>query len=153
MAIVTGDRYLDLLASFIDKRAEELLEGIVILKLNPVGLLYLQSRLAALRELEELRLTAPVDYRRAYVADVGDYRKLEKLRRFLLLLESVKVVSLTEKTRDPTPVCLLSFGRLRVVELRGCDLSTAFPRGLLELRPHLEKLICSNSAVSPDCFT
>lgn len=146
MAIVTGDRYLELLASFIDCHAEELLVGSLVLKLNPVGLLYLQSRLASLEELEELRINAPVDYLRAYVTDLGDYRKLEKLRRFLLLLESVQVVSLTKGVRDPTPINLLPFGRLRVLELRGCDLSTSFARGFIELRPHLEKIICVNSA-------
>ncbi|PKA56093.1 Dynein light chain 1, axonemal [Apostasia shenzhenica] len=146
MAIVTGDRYLDCLERFVEQNAETLLEGTTTLKLNPVGLHYVQSRLEALHELEGLLAGAPVDYLRAYVSDLGDHRALEQLRRILGLLTSLKVVSvLPPPTRDPTPLCLQAFGRLKVLELRGCDLSTSCPRGLLELRHTLEKLICHNS--------
>ncbi|PHT79469.1 hypothetical protein T459_17521 [Capsicum annuum] len=91
---------------------------------------------------------APVDYLRAYVSDLGDHRALEKLRRILRLLTSLKVVSvLPAPARDPTPLSLLPFGRIKVLELRGCDLSTSAAGGLLELRHNLEKLICHNSTV------
>ncbi|PHT46007.1 hypothetical protein CQW23_15165 [Capsicum baccatum] len=77
---------------------------------------------------------------------VGDHRALEKLRRILRLLTSLKVVSvLPAPARDPTPLSLLPFGRIKVLELRGCDLSTSAAGGLLELRHTLEKLICHNS--------
>ncbi|RZC58059.1 hypothetical protein C5167_005362 [Papaver somniferum] len=146
MAIVTGDRYLDFLVKYVDKQAGLLLEGSIILKLNPVGLHYVQSRIEALEELEGLLSGAPVDYLRAYVSDLGDHRALEQLRRILRLLTSLKVVSvLPPQFRDPTPLSLLPFGRLRVLELRGCDLSTSAARGLLELRHTLEKIICHNS--------
>ncbi|PHU29788.1 Sumo-conjugating enzyme ubc9 [Capsicum chinense] len=89
---------------------------------------------------------APVDYLRAYVFDLGDHHALEKLRRILRLLTSLKVVSvLLAPARDPTPLSLLPFGRIKVLELRGCDLSISAARGLLELRHTLEKLICHNS--------
>ncbi|KAJ7538715.1 hypothetical protein O6H91_11G060300 [Diphasiastrum complanatum] len=147
MAIVTGDRYLDLLARFVEENIGLLLDGGRVLKLNPVGLHYVQSRLEALQELEQLRSSAPVDYLRAYVADLGDHRALELLRRVLRLLGAVKVVSVLQApARDPTPINLLPCGRLRSLELRGCDLSTTAARGLLELRPVLEKLLCYNSA-------
>jgi hypothetical protein len=71
--------------------AEGLLDGSIVLKLKPLGLLYLDSRFTALSELEALRADAPVDYFRAVVAELGDYRKLEKLRAFLKMLERVKV--------------------------------------------------------------
>ncbi|KAH6556601.1 hypothetical protein KP509_1Z168600 [Ceratopteris richardii] len=147
MAIVTGDRYLDLLARFVDEQAGGLLDGSLVLKLNPVGLHYVQTRLDALHELERLRTGAPVDYLRAYISDLGDHRALEQLSRVLSLLTSVKVVSvLPYPARDPSPVTLSPFGRLKSLELRGCDLSTSSARGLLQLRPILERLICHNSA-------
>ncbi|KAK3026257.1 hypothetical protein RJ639_041633, partial [Escallonia herrerae] len=146
MAIVTGDRYLESLVKFVEKQAGPLIEGTLALKLNPVGLHYVQSRLEALAELETLLAGAPVDYLRAYVSDLGDHRALEQLRRILRLLTSLKVVSvLPLPARDPTPLSLLPFGRLKVLELRGCDLSTSAARGLLELRHTLEKIICHNS--------
>ncbi|GAV73423.1 LOW QUALITY PROTEIN: LRR_4 domain-containing protein, partial [Cephalotus follicularis] len=146
MAIVTGDRYLEKLVKFVEQQAGPLIEGVTVLKLNPAGLHYVQSRLEALHELESLLAGAPVDYLRAYVSDLGDHRALEQLRRILRLLTSLKVVSvLSPPTRDPTPLSLLPFGRLRVLELRGCDLSTSAARGLLELRHTLEKIICHNS--------
>ncbi|MCO5586491.1 hypothetical protein L7F22_040431 [Adiantum nelumboides] len=147
MAIVTGDRYLDLLARFVEEQAGGLLDGSLVLKLNPVGLHYVQTRLDALHELERLRAGAPVDYLRAYISDLGDHRALEQLSRVLSLLTSVKVVSLlSSPARDPSPVTLSPFGRLKSLELRGCDLSTSAARGLLQLRPILERLICHNSA-------
>lgn len=151
MAIVTGDRYLESLVKFVENQAERLIEGTLVLKLNPVGLRYVQSRLEALGELESLLAGAPVDYLRAYVSDLGDHRALEQLRRILRLLPSLKVVSLLPPPRkDPTPLFLLPFGSLKVLELRGCDLSTSAAKGLLELRFTLEKLICHNSTVSAD---
>lgn len=148
-SIVTGDRYLEYLVRFVDRNAGLLLDGTLTLKLNPVGLHYVQSRLEALQELEGLLAGAPVDYLRAYVSDLGDHRSLEHLRRILGLLTSLKVISvLPPPARDPTPVSLLPFGRLKVLELRGCDLSTTAAKGLLELRHSLEKLICHNSTVS-----
>lgn len=151
MVIVTGDRYLDSLVRFVERNAGPLLEGALTLKLNPVGLHYVQSRLEALEELERLLAAAPVDYLRAYVSDLGDHRALEQLRRILRLLTSLKVISvLPPPARDPTPLSLLPFGRLKVLELRGCDLSSSTARGLLELRHTLEKLICHNSTV---CFS
>lgn len=118
----------------------------MVLKLNPVGLHYVQSRLDSLSELESLLSGAPVDYLRAYVSDLGDHRALEHLRRILRLLTCLKVVSvLPWPARDPTRVGLEGFGRLKVLELRGCDLSTSAARGLLELRHTLEKLVCHNS--------
>lgn len=151
---MTGDRYLELLSRFVQRHTGSLLDNsignVVVLKLNPVGLLYLQTRLEALEELEQLRAGAPVDYLRAYVADLGDHRALEQLRRVLQLLPSVKLVSLLPKEqRDPTPITLLPFAHLRCLELRGCDLSTSAARGLLELRSTLEKLVCYNSSVGP----
>ncbi|KAJ4974913.1 hypothetical protein NE237_008087 [Protea cynaroides] len=146
MAVVTGDRYVEYLVKFVEKHADPLLEGTLVLKLNPVGLHYVQSRLEALEELEGLQAGAPVDYLRAYISDLGDHRALEQLRRILRLLTSLKVVSvLPPPARDPTPLSLLPFGRLKVLELRGCDLSTSAARGLLELRHTLEKIICHNS--------
>lgn len=149
MAIVTGDRYLESLVKFVENNTEPLIEGTLVLKLNPVGLRYVQSRLEALAELESLLAGAPVDYLRAYVSDLGDHRALEQLRRILRLLPSLKVVSmLPPPGRDPTPLYLLPFGRLKILELRGCNLSASAARGLLELRHTLEKLICHNSTVS-----
>ncbi|KAJ8752761.1 hypothetical protein K2173_007071 [Erythroxylum novogranatense] len=146
MAIVTGDRYLEKLVKFVEREAGGLIDGSLILKLNPAGLHYVQLRLEALHELESLLAGAPVDYLRAYVSDLGDHRALEQLRRILRLLTSLKVVSvLPSPLRDPTPLSLLPFGRLRVLELRGCDLSTSAAKGLLELRHTLEKIICHNS--------
>ncbi|KAE9607466.1 putative leucine-rich repeat domain, L domain-containing protein [Lupinus albus] len=146
MAIVTGDRYLDKLVKFVDEQAGLLIDGVLVLKLNPAGLHYMQSRLEALYELESLLTGAPVDYLRAYVSDLGDHRALEQLRRILRLLTSLKVVSvLPPQIRDPTPLSFLPFGRLKVLELRGCDLSTSAARGLLELRHTLEKIVCHNS--------
>ncbi|KAJ1394246.1 Leucine-rich repeat [Sesbania bispinosa] len=146
MAIVTGDRYLEKLVQFVEKQAGPLIEGALVLKLNPAGLHYVQSRLEALHELESLLAGAPVDYLRAYVSDLGDHRALEQLRRILRLLTSLKVVSvLPPPIRDPTPLSFLPFGRLKVLELRGCDLSTSAAKGLLELRHTLEKIICHNS--------
>ncbi|XP_077241107.1 uncharacterized protein LOC143881739 [Tasmannia lanceolata] len=146
MAIVTGDRYLDFLVKFVEKKTGFLLDGTLILKLNPVGLHYVQSRLEQLQELEGLLAGAPIDYLRAYISDLGDHRALEQLRRILRLLTSLKVVSvLPAPARDPTPLSLLLFGRLRILELRGCDLSTSAARGILELRHTLEKIICHNS--------
>ncbi|XVE58880.1 hypothetical protein DITRI_Ditri04bG0204600 [Diplodiscus trichospermus] len=146
MAIVTGDRYLEKLVKFVDEQAGALIEGTKVLKLNPAGLHYVQSRLEALLELERLLAGAPVDYLRAYISDLGDHRALEQLRRILRLLTALKVVStLPPPLRDPTPLSLLPFGRLKVLELRGCDLSTSAAKGLLELRHTLEKIICHNS--------
>ncbi|CAN4088729.1 unnamed protein product [Withania somnifera] len=146
MVLVTGDRYLDSLVKFVENNVESLIEGALVLKLNPIGLHYVHSRLESLSELESLLSGAPVDYLRAYVSDLGDHRALERLRRILRLLTSLKVVSvLPPPARDPTPLSLLPFGRLKVLELRGCDLSTSAARGLLELRHTLEKLICHNS--------
>ncbi|XP_023734782.1 uncharacterized protein LOC111882642 isoform X2 [Lactuca sativa] len=146
-AIVTGDRYLESLVKFVEKQAGPLIEGTLVLKLNPVGLHYVQSRLESLAELERLLAGAPVDYLRAYVSDLGDHRALEQLRRILRILTSLKVISVLPppSCRDPTPLCLLPFSRLKVLELRGCDLSTSAARGLLELRHTLEKIICHNS--------
>lgn len=146
-AIVTGDRYLESLVKFVEKQAGPLIEGTLVLKVNPVGLHYVQSRLESLAELERLLAGTPVDYLRAYVSDLGDHRALEQLRRILRILTSLKVISVLppHSCRDPTPLCLLPFGRLKVLELRGCDLSTSAARGLLELRHTLEKIICHNS--------
>ncbi|CAM0872044.1 unnamed protein product [Alopecurus aequalis] len=141
---VTGDRYLDLLVRFVATHAGELLDGSVTLRLHPVGLHYVASRLEALRELEAVGAGAPVDYLRAYVADLGDHRALEQLRRILRLLTSLKVLA-AGPGRDPAPLSLLPFARLRVLELRGCDLSTSAARGLLDLRHTLERLVCHNS--------
>lgn len=153
MPLVTGDRYLESLVKFVDKLAGNLIDGTVTLKLNPVGLHYVQSRLAALSELESLLDGAPVDYLRAYISDLGDHRALEQLRRILRLLTSLKVVSvLPANIRDPTRLSLLPFERLKVLELRGCDLSTSAARGLLELRHSLEKFVCHNSTVSAFLF-
>ncbi|CAN1266772.1 Serine/threonine-protein kinase 11-interacting protein, partial [Linum perenne] len=149
MAIVTGDRYLEKLVTFVEQHAGPLIESSLVLKLNPAGLHYVHSRLESLQELENLVSGAPVDYLRAYVSDLGDYRALEQLRRILRLLTSLKVVSvLPPPSRDPTPLSLLPFERLKVLELRGCDLSTSAARGLLELRHTLEKIVCHNSTVS-----
>ncbi|XP_068661194.1 uncharacterized protein [Aristolochia californica] len=146
MAIVTGDRYLDHLVKFVEKHTGSLIEGTIVLKLNPVGLHYVQTRLEQLQEVEGLLAGAPVDYLRAYISDLGDHRALEQLRRILRLLTSLKVVSIfAQPARDPTPLSFLPFGRLKVLELRGCDLSTSAARGLLELRHTLEKFICYNS--------
>lgn len=146
MSAVTGDRYLESLVRFVDKQAGPLIEGTLVLKVNPVGLHYVQSRLEALNELNCLLDGAPVDYLRAYVSDLGDHRALQQLQRILRLLTSLKVESvLPPPARDPTPLSLLPFGRLKVLELRGCDLSTSAARGLLELRHTLEKIICHNS--------
>ncbi|XP_010549059.1 PREDICTED: uncharacterized protein LOC104820345 isoform X2 [Tarenaya hassleriana] len=146
MAIVTGDRYLDKLVQFLEEQAESLIEETKVLKLNPAGLHYVHLRLEALHELERMLSGAPVDYLRAYVSDLGDFRALEQLRRILRLLTSLKVVStLPPPMRDPTPLSLLPFGRLKILELRGCDLSTSAAKGLLELRHTLEKIICHNS--------
>ncbi|KAK6925362.1 Leucine-rich repeat [Dillenia turbinata] len=146
MAIVTGDRYLECLVKFVEKQAGPLIEGTLVLKLNPVGLHYVQLRLEALNELERLLAGAPVDYLRAYISDLGDHRAIEQLRRILRLLTSLKVVSvLPPPARDPTPLSLWPFERLKVLELRGCDLSTSAARGLLQLRHTLEKIICHNS--------
>lgn len=152
MSILSGDRYLDHLVRFVDSHAAQLLDRTLTLKLNPVGLHYVYSRLESLREIETLLSVAPVDYLRSYVADLGDHRALERLRRILGLLTSLKVVSgLGNNKRDPSLLCLVPFSRLRVLELRGCDLSKAEPKGLLELRHTLERLVCHNSTVSGFC--
>ncbi|KAK1371079.1 hypothetical protein POM88_037171 [Heracleum sosnowskyi] len=78
MPLVTGDRYLESLVKFVDKLAGNLIDGTVTLKLNPIGLNYVQSRLEALSELESLLDGAPVDYLRAYIFDLGDHRALEQ---------------------------------------------------------------------------
>ncbi|KAJ4820031.1 Outer arm dynein light chain 1 protein [Rhynchospora pubera] len=146
MSIPNGDRYLDNLVRFVDRHAAQLLDGTLTLKLNPLGLRYVHSRLESLKEIETLLSIAPVDYLRSYVADLGDHRALEQLRRILGLLTSLKIVSaLGNNRRDPAPLSLLPFSRLRVLELRGCDLSSAEPKGLLELRHTLERLVCHNS--------
>ncbi|KAG7577669.1 Leucine-rich repeat [Arabidopsis thaliana x Arabidopsis arenosa] len=146
MAIVTGDRYLETLQKFLEEKADLLIDGTDVLKLNPAGLHYVHLRLESLRELELMLSGAPVDYLRAYVSDIGDFRALEQLRRILRLIPSLKVVSsLPSPARDPTPLSLLPFSKLKVLELRGCDLSTSSAKGLLELRHTLEKLICHNS--------
>ncbi|KAM1026596.1 hypothetical protein ACFX2I_039439 [Malus domestica] len=146
MAVVTGDRYLEKLVHFVEQQAGSLIDGSLVLKLNPAGFHYVNSRLEALHELESLLAGAPVDYLRAYVSDLGDHRALEQLRRILRLLTSLKVVSvLPPAARDPTPLSFWPFGRLKVLELRGCDLSTSAAKGLLELRHTLEKIICHNS--------
>ena len=120
MAIVTGDRYLEKLVKFVDEEAGALIEGTKVLKLNPAGLHYVQSRLEALQELERLLAGAPVDYLRAYVSDLGDHRALEQVRRILRLLTALKVVSaLPPPMSDPTPLSLLPFGRLKFLKLRG----------------------------------
>ncbi|KAF5767543.1 putative leucine-rich repeat domain superfamily [Helianthus annuus] len=146
-AILTGDRYLESLLKFVENNTGPLIEGTLVLKLNPVGLHYVESRLESLAELERQLAGAPVDYFRAYVSDLGDHRALEQLRRILRILTSLKVVSVVplQSCRDPTPLCLLPFGRLKVLELRGCDLSASGVRGILELRFTLEKIICHNS--------
>ncbi|KAI3687457.1 hypothetical protein L1987_81153 [Smallanthus sonchifolius] len=120
--ILTGDRYLESIVNFFDKQTGPLIEGTLVLKLNPVGLHYVQSRLESLAEIE-----CPVDYIRACVSDLCDHRALEQLRRILRILTSLKVVSVLPplSRRDPTPLCLLPFGRLKVLELRGCDLSAS----------------------------
>ncbi|XP_029129011.1 serine/threonine-protein kinase 11-interacting protein-like [Cajanus cajan] len=141
-----GDRYLEKLVHFVEDQAGPLIEGALVLKLNPAGLHYVQTRLEALHELESLLSGAPVDYLRAYVSDLGDHRALEQLRRILRLLTSLKVVSvLPHPIRDPTPLSFLPLGCLKVLELRGCDLSTSAAKGLLELRHTLEKIVCHNS--------
>ncbi|GAA0186858.1 scaffold/adaptor protein [Lithospermum erythrorhizon] len=146
MSIVTGDRYLDSLVKFVENNADSLIEGTLVLKLNPIGLRYVHSRFEALSELESLISGAPVDYLRAYISDLGDHRAIEQLRRILRLLPSIKVVArLPHPMKDPTPLSLRVFERLKVLELRGCDLSTSAAQGLLELRHCLEKLICHNS--------
>ncbi|KAH1074310.1 hypothetical protein J1N35_026638 [Gossypium stocksii] len=90
----------------------------------------------------------PVRYNDKYYATAlasGEFTKLGLLR----LLRTLKVVSaLPPPTRDPIPLSLLPFGRLKVLELRSCDLSTSAAKGLLELRHTLEKIICHNSTVS-----
>lgn len=147
--MVTGIRYLEKLVKFVEEQAGPLIEGSLVLKLNPAGLHYVQSRLEALHELERLLAVTPIDYLRAYVSDLGDHRALEQLRRILRLLTSLKVVSvLPPSARDPTPLSFLPFGRLKVLELRGCNLSTSAAKGLLELRHTLERIICHNSTVS-----
>ncbi|XP_027919046.1 uncharacterized protein LOC114177742 isoform X2 [Vigna unguiculata] len=146
MTIVTGDRYLVKLVEFVEEQAGPLIEETKVLKLNPAGLHYVQSRLEALHEVENLLAGAPVDYLRAYVSDLGDHRALEQLRRILRLLTSLKIFSvLPHPIRDPTPLSFLPFGSLKVLELRDCDLSTSAAKGLLELRHTLEKIICHNS--------
>ena len=134
MAIVTGDRYVERLQKFLEEETESLLEETMVLKLNPAGLHYIHLRLESLRELERMLSGAPVDYLRAYVSDLGDYRALEQLRRILRILTSVKVVStLPSPARDPTPLSLIPFGRLKVwnfvavicllLRLRACSIS------------------------------
>ncbi|KAH1057347.1 hypothetical protein J1N35_035412 [Gossypium stocksii] len=73
--------------------------------------------------------------------------RLKKLNTALFPVRyNDKVVSaLPPPARDPTPLSLLPFGRLKVLELRGCDLSTSATKGLLELRHTLEKIVCHNS--------
>ncbi|KAF0907497.1 hypothetical protein E2562_017422 [Oryza meyeriana var. granulata] len=73
---ITGDRYLDLSVRFVGRHKGALLDGSVTLRLRPVGLHYVASRLEALRELEAVRAGAPVDYLRAYVADFGDHHAI-----------------------------------------------------------------------------
>ncbi|KAI4341528.1 hypothetical protein MLD38_026241 [Melastoma candidum] len=145
---VTGDGYLQQLVRFVEANSASLLDSTVTLKLNPCGLHYVHSRLETLVELERLLSGAPVDYLRAYVSELGDFRALEQLRRILRLVTEVKVVAVlrNSKGRDPTRVCLGGvFGWIRSLEFRGCDLSAAEAKGLLELRGTLERLVCYNS--------
>ncbi|GAQ87126.1 hypothetical protein KFL_003330070 [Klebsormidium nitens] len=148
MAEEHGDEYLEALSAFVEECAEGLLDGSVVLRLKPLGLLYLDSRFGALSELEALRADAPVDYLRAVVADLGDYRKLEKLRGFLRMLEKVKVAGANAPLRDSVPLRLSMLSGLRHLELHGCDLSTAAAQGLVELKPQLETLVCVDSTDS-----
>ncbi|EEC75171.1 hypothetical protein OsI_11396 [Oryza sativa Indica Group] len=66
---------------------------------------------------------APVDYLRAYAADLGDHRALEQLRQILRLFTSLKVVA-AGPGRDLAPLSFLPFVRLRVLELRGGPATT-----------------------------
>ncbi|VFQ89136.1 unnamed protein product [Cuscuta campestris] len=62
-------------------------------------------------------------------------------------IPSLKVVSvLSPPTKDPSPLSFLPFTRLKVLELRECDLSASAALGLPELRHTLKKLICHNSS-------
>lgn len=142
---VTGDRYLDLLVRFVGRNAGRCSTAPSPCDSTRGSTTSPPPRGAA--ELEAVGAGAPVDYLRAYVADLGDHRALEQLRRILRLLTSLKVVA-PGPGRDPAPLSLVPFARLRVLELRGCDLSTSSAaRGLLDLRHTLEKLICYNSTV------
>ncbi|GMP85547.1 hypothetical protein CsSME_00038652 [Camellia sinensis var. sinensis] len=67
MVVVIGDRYLESLVKFMEKQSDPLIEGTLVLKLNPVGLHYMQSRLEALNELKGLLAEALVDYLCAYI--------------------------------------------------------------------------------------
>ena len=59
MAIVMGDRYMDLLVMFLEREVCPLIEGALVLKLNPDGLHYIHSRIEALQEIGLVLLVLP----------------------------------------------------------------------------------------------
>eukprot|EP00898_Chlorokybus_atmophyticus_P006816 jgi/Chlat1/7135/Chrsp57S06814 len=146
MQQVSGQRFLEMVTSFIDKHGDSVLDGTRTLKLNPKGIEYLSVRISHLEELDTLKEYAPVDYLRAYVSDLGDHRKLDNLRRFLAQINSLKLASSIAQGRDPTRINLTLFKNLTSLEISKCNLSAAAPKGLLELRPQITKLAVYDSA-------
>jgi hypothetical protein len=143
----TPERYLHELEAFLESNASELYSGKRTLQLHPRGLEFVNSKLETLDRLNDLdRSAQPLDYIRAYVSDINDHQRLERIQSIILRLCKVKLMSLSRNQRDPTPIDLSRFRFLTSLEVYKCDLSTHPVLGLVELRSRLENLIVSNSA-------
>lgn len=142
----TPDRYLQELEAFLESNAADLFGGKRTLRLHPRGLELLNSRLGTLARISDLSSSEqPFEYIRAYVSDINDHQRLERIQNVLCRLSKMKLTSLSKSRRDPTPVDLTRFRFLTSLEVYKCDLSTHPAVGLAELRPRLANLVISNS--------
>ena len=146
-AISSSIRYLQELEAFLESKASELFDGKRTLQLHPRGLELVNNKLASLDKLNDLNKSEqPLDYIRAYVSDINDHQRLERIQNIILRLPKVKLMSLSKMKRDPTPIDLTHFRFLTSLEVYKCDLSTHPALGIAELRPRLQTLVVSNSA-------
>eukprot|EP00884_Botryococcus_braunii_P006003 jgi/Botrbrau1/15403/Bobra.43_2s0029.1 len=141
----TGEQYVSALLSFLDLRGQDVLSGRVTLQLHPRGLQYIAGRLHNLEQLESIKATSPVDYLRGCVADVHDFKRLEKLQYALERAKCLRLAACTPKRRDPTRVDLSPFRCLQHLQLCRCDLSTQPPQGLAHVKKTLRHLACVGS--------
>ncbi|KAK9832497.1 hypothetical protein WJX81_002220 [Elliptochloris bilobata] len=141
----SGEKCLDGLVAFIERRGPDLMSGRTQLWLTPRALEYVAARLQRLEELEGLKRLSPVDYFRNCVTDIGDFKRLEKLAHVLQRVRHLRVFSLGYKLRDPTRVVLAPFQALETLELRGCDLSTSAWQGASVVQATLRGLSCADS--------
>ena len=73
--------------------------GRVRLALQPRALEYVAARLEVVEELERLKNLSPVDFFRGCVADVYDYKRLEKIQLHLQRLRNLCVASSSRRLR------------------------------------------------------